>query len=204
MDKNFEVFPPVARRPDEEPDLKLAEELIFRGHGLTLERVEVRAGRAPDFRVLSGDTLKAFCEVKSPRDDWLDEQIEAAPPGQIAGGARSDPTFNRIARHVKNAASQFDAINGSHAVPNILVFVNHADASGFGDLHETLTGMFHSESGERFATMRHISEGIIGEARKKIDLYIWIDRKTSRVQGYLLNDLEPRHVTTVCELLSLN
>src|SRR5262249_31410695 len=58
---------------------------------------------------LLGDTLKAFCEVKSPRDDWLDDQIEAASPGQIAGGARSDPTFNRIARHVDKAASQFDA-----------------------------------------------------------------------------------------------
>ena len=95
--------PPVARRPDEEPDLKLAEELIFRGRGLTLERFDpaaTLAGRTPDFRVLLGDTLKAFCEVKSPRDDWLDDQIEAASPGQIAGGARSDPTFNRIARHV--------------------------------------------------------------------------------------------------------
>ena len=84
-------------------DLKLAEEPIFRGRGLTLEgfdRADTLAGRTPDFRVLLGDTLKAFCEVKSPRDDWLDDQIEAASPGQIAGGARSDPTFNRIARHV--------------------------------------------------------------------------------------------------------
>jgi hypothetical protein len=197
----------VARRPDEEPDLKLAEELIFRGRGLTLvrfDRADTLAGRTPDFRVLLGDTLKAFCEVKSPRDDWLDDQIEAASPGQIAGRARSDPTFNRIARHVDKAASQFDAVNGGHAVPNILVFVNHAVASGFGDLHETLTGMFHSESGERFPTMRRISDGWIGEARKKIDLYIWIDRRTSCVQGYLFNEIRSRHVKTLCDLLGLD
>src|SRR5262249_40989390 len=120
---------------------------------------------------LLGDTLKAFCEVKSPRDDWLDDQIEAASPGQIAGGARSDPTFNRIARHVDKAASQFDAVNGGHAVPNILVFVNHAVASGFGDLHETLTGMFHSESGERFPTMRASQMGgSVRRERKSISI----------------------------------
>src|SRR2546423_2346755 len=42
---------------------------------------------------------------KSPRDDWLDEQLDSAPPGQIVGGARSHPTFNRTARHVQKAAT---------------------------------------------------------------------------------------------------
>jgi len=197
----------MARQPNEEPDLALAEELIFGDRGVVLQRygrAETRAARTPDFRVLQGGKVVAFCEVKSPRDDWLDEQLDRAPIWQIVGGPRPDPTFNRIARHVEKAASQFDAVNADRAHPNILVFVNHADATGFGDLLETLTGTFHTSSGEQFPTVRHISGGRIGSARTKIDLYAWIDLKTRRVQGYLFNDLTPHHVQAVCDLLGLD
>jgi hypothetical protein len=197
----------MARKPNEDSDLALVEELLFAGKGLELERfdrAETLAGRTPDFRVRREGTLKAFCEVKSPRDDWLDEQLDKAQPGQIVGGARKDATFNRIARHVAKAATQFEAVNASRSVPNILVVVNHADATGFGDLQETLTGMFHTTSGERIPTMRNISEGWIREARMKIDLYVWIDLKTKRVQGYLFNEANPAHVAALCEMLALD
>jgi hypothetical protein len=127
--------------------------------------------------------LSAYCEVKSPRDDWLDEEIEKVAPGQLVGGIRSDPTFNRIARHIEKAASQFDAVNADHALPNILVFVNHADAVSFADLRETITGMFVTDSGRKIPTLTSIAEGRIGVARMRIDLSVWIDRKTARVQG---------------------
>lgn len=197
----------MARKPNEEPDLDLTEELLFAGKNLQLERfnrAETLAGRTPDFRVQRGGTVVAYCEVKSPRDDWLDEQLDSAAPGQIVGGARSDPTFNRIARHVLKAATQFEAVNDKRSVPNILVFINHADASGFGDLQETLTGMFHTDKGERIPTMTNISDGRLGETRFKIDLYVWIDNKTKRVQGYLFNETNAAHVEALCVLLSLD
>jgi hypothetical protein len=197
----------MARAHDEDPDLKLVEELIFAGTGLTLERferAETLAGRTPDFRVRRGRVLVAYCEVKSPRDDWLDEQLDEAAAFEIVGGARSDPTFNRIARHVAKAATQFDAVNADRLVPNILIFVNHAHASGFADLRETLTGTFFAESGEQYKTLIHIAEGRIGEARSKIDLYGWIDGKTRRAQGYLFNDANPKQVETVCALLGID
>jgi hypothetical protein len=50
--------------------------------------------------------LVGFCEVKSPRDDWLDEQLEGAQAFEIRGGIRKDPTFNRIGRQIEKAASQ--------------------------------------------------------------------------------------------------
>jgi hypothetical protein len=81
--------------------------------------------------------------------------------------------------------------------------VNHADASGYRDLEETLTGMLRLESGEKVDTVRNISEGRIREARLKIDLYVWIDAKTQRVQGYLFNESNSAHVDTLCELLGL-
>jgi len=92
------------RKPDEDPDLKLIEELIFAPRGLELQRFSHQeTGRTPDFRVLRAGELAAYCEVKSPRDDWLDNQLDVAPPLQLVGGLRPDPTFNRIARHVEKA-----------------------------------------------------------------------------------------------------
>jgi len=195
------------RAPDEEADLELVKELVFARRDLVLERfshAETMAGRTPDFRVLRNGKLVAFSEVKSPRDDWLDNQIDLVPPGRIVGGERSDPTFNRIARHVEKGASQFDAVNAGRVVPNILVFVNHADGTDLNDLRETLTGMFHSTTGKRIPTVSHISENRIGDAKSKIDLCIWIDRKTRRFQGYLVNIFSPQHLEGVCDLFALD
>src|SRR5262249_19700557 len=144
---------------------------------------ETSVHRTPDFKVMRNGNLVAYCEVKSPRDDWLDEQIDAAPAGQLAGGARDDPTFNRIARQISQAASQFDAVNADRTVPNILVFVNHAEASNANDLVETLTGYAELDNGKRIPTVRHLSEGRIGAARHRIDLYVWIDAHTSTVNS---------------------
>jgi hypothetical protein len=195
------------RMPDEEPDLKLVDELVFAPKGLALQRFshpETVTGRTPDFRVLRAGELAAYCEVKSPRDDWLDNQLDAAPPLQLVGGLRPDPTFNRIARHVEKAATQFDAVNANLAVLNILAFVNHDKASHFGDLRETLTGMFHAEGGERFETMTHISAGRLAEAKKRIDLYVWIDGSKKRLQGFLFNETVPERVQRVSGLLGLD
>lgn len=103
----------VVKKPDEAADLKLVEGL-FAQHGLKLEpfkKTEIRAGKTPDRRILRGDQQIGFVEVKSPRDDWLDEQLEKATPGQIVGGLRDDPIFNRLARQIQKAAQQFDAVN---------------------------------------------------------------------------------------------
>jgi hypothetical protein len=198
----------MKRGPDETPDLRLVEQLIFAPPGLELHRfthAETVARRTPDFRVFCSGNLVAFCEVKSPRDDWLDNQLDAAPEGQIVGGLRDDPTFNRIARHVEKAATQFDAVNKSRQIPNVLIFVNHDPASHFGDLRETVTGMFHAEGGERFVTMANISEGRIAAAKQRIDLYVWIDVRKTRVQGYLFNQTAiPNHVKTLGDLFGLD
>ena len=146
----------MARKPDEDPDLTLVDELIFAPTGLKLERfsrAETLTGKTPDFKVFQAGQLVAYCEAKSPRDDWLDDQLEEARPLEVVGGLRHDPTFNRIARHVEKAANQFDAVNPARTLPNILVFVNHDKASSYNDLREVLTGMFHAEGGERFETM---------------------------------------------------
>jgi hypothetical protein len=69
-------------------------------------------------------------------------------------------TFNRIGRHVRNAAEQFDAVNPARQLPNVLVFVNHNEMSARSDLYETVTGRFPASDGSRDLTMPHTANWI--------------------------------------------
>lgn len=197
----------MAPAVDETADIDLTDELLFRPRRLVLEPFsaeEIGRAKTPDRRVMQSGHLVAFAEIKSPRDDWLDEQLRAAPAGAQAGGARCDPTFNRIGRQVQKAARQFKAVNPSRDHPNILVLVNHDVAARYSDLHETLTGEFRANTGERFASMKRISDGSIADAKMETDLYVWINARERRIEGYVFNEgASPDHVTRLCELLDL-
>jgi hypothetical protein len=146
-----------------------------------LEAVEysgegVGSRETPDLEIRLDGELVAYCEVKSPgQDTWLEDQFARAEPGEIVGGARDDPIFNRLSTHIYKAAKQLDTVNPDRTVPNILVMVNHDNASGPSDLYETVTGHFLSDDGTHHPTMLRISEGRIREGKQKIDLFIWID-----------------------------
>lgn len=174
---------------NERPDLDLVAS-YFSDRGLTAERfsrAETQVGRTPDFRVRQGDRLVAYCEVKSPNDPWLDEQLEDAPPLTIVGGLRSDPVFNRLSRLLSKADTQFAAVNPDRSALNILAYVNHDEASHYGDLVETLTGYFHADDGTRHATMLHISEGRIGNAKRRMDAFLWFEGSTGHLDGAVIN-----------------
>jgi hypothetical protein len=153
---------------------------------------------------MDGARLFAYCEVKSPRDEWLDGQVDKAEPGEIVGGLRSDPVFHRLSKMIEKAAKQFDSVNPGRSVPNILAIVNHDDSSHLGDLIETLTGMFHAENGTRHPTMKHVSEGRIRDAKCRIDLYLWMEGGAGRPQGCLFGDSVPAHVDALCAKLELD
>ena len=192
-------------KPEERVDLDIAAKLL-QSHGLTPKRftkAERRKGKTPDFRVMRGENLLAFCEVKSPQDDWLDTQLEEATNGEIVGGHRKDPVFNRLSRIVEKATSQFDAVNASRDVPNILILINHDDMSYFGDLRETITGMFHSEDGSRHPTVLPVSEGKIKELRTRIDAYFWYDFEPRRCQLRMLNEFS-EHFDAICSMFEID
>ena len=196
---------PLRIRPEEPVDLNIAAKLL-QSHGLTPKRFTKagrRIGKTPDFRVMRGENLVAFCEVKSPRDDWLDTQLEEATHGGIVGGCHKDPVFNRLSRIIRKAASQFDAVNASHDVPNILILVNHDDMSDYGDLRETVTGRFHSDDGSRHPTVMPVSEGRIKEVKTRIDAYAWFDFETRRLQGRMLNELS-EHFDAICSMFGID
>jgi|SRR5580700_5557426 hypothetical protein len=196
----------MARHPDEAPDIGLADELIFRPRGLSLQAYtheELVRGKTPDRRVLQGGNLVAYMEIKSPRDDWMDEKLEQAAPGEMVGGLREDPVFKRIRRHVRDAAEQFEAVNPVREHPNILVLVNHGTMNDYRDLREAVTGEFYAEGGERFPTMKREADQLV--AKNSIDAIAWIDARDCRLEGFMLNvQATPDFTSQVCALLGLD
>lgn len=196
----------ASRQPDESRDLPIVTR-FFESHGLISERftkAETRSGKTPDFRIRKDGKLVSYCEVKSPNDPWLDEKLDSAPAFQIVGGARPDPIFNRLSGLISKAVEQFDAVNPLREVPNILFFVNHDDASSYADLRETLTGEFFAESGARYATMKHVSEGRIKHAKYRVDAYIWYDVTAGKVEGWFFGEENPAHLEAICDMFRLD
>jgi hypothetical protein len=158
----------------EEPDLSFVERFVA-DRRLVAERIPQSAGKTPDFRILRGSVLAAFCEVKSPQDvfqERLDEAIRQAPEGQF-GGVIESGTVSRqyrcMDRAAKKAAAQFNAVNPSHAVPNILMFVNHDTTSRQGDFEEAVTGCFGG-----IRTCKSLRDEIA-----EIDAYVWLNADKS-------------------------
>jgi hypothetical protein len=169
---------------NEQPDLDLVAAYLST-HGLSAERFakeELPLGKNnPDFRVRKNGAVVAYCEVKSPMDEFWE------------GPSRPDPTFPRQVRFLKKAATQFDAFNPSRTRLNILAYVSHKPTTLYADLHEMLTGRFLATNGEEIQTMRPPAEA------KGIDLYLWFDGAVA-TPDLLVNDLDPARVKRVCAL----
>lgn len=172
----------MSRLYDEDDDIKIVEQL-FDTSGIEFvpfTKDEMRSGvKTPDRKIMRGGKLAGYLEVKSPRDERLNDALASAGPFEIVGHAGHDSIFNRLARHIEKAAAQFAAVNPRREVPNVLVFVNHDDASHGGDLHETLTGHAVTDRGV-LPTMLNVSEGKIRELKGRVDVYLWIDARAGR------------------------
>ena len=191
-------------RIDEAKDLERVEQLVFAPHGLALKpftQAQLRTGRTPDFQVFKNGQHVAYCEVKSPRDDRLDDLLDAASPGTIVGYGGNDPTFNRLARHIQKAASQFDAVDPKRQLPRILAIVNHDEKSGVLDLLEALTGKLYCEGGVTVPSMMHIARGRLRGVQYRIDLYVMINEHAPRVVSNVFTQDNQGHFRTLCALL---
>jgi ribosomal protein L30 len=132
----FEEHRLVLPQPeDEEADRALMLQLLFKGHDVEAVRLPEGKKKSPDFKVIKNGELKGYCELKSPRDDWIFAVPKDLKAGEIREESREDPTAHALARVIGKAAAQFDAVNPDHAQPNILVIMSHARLRGPTDLH---------------------------------------------------------------------
>src|SRR5258708_15012459 len=129
---------------------RVALDLLIR-QGLRGERFskdEMKKRKTPDFRVLKDDHFIFFCEEKHVQyDDWLDKQLDEAPPLKLVGGLRPDPVYNRLTTHIHTAAEQFLAVNPEPKSPNLLVFTDSDHHCAMTDLVSALTGNSDSDIG---------------------------------------------------------
>ena len=175
-------------------------------YNLTAKRFDkdsVRQGKTPDFRVYSGNELSLYCEVKNTeKDTWLDEKLDNAISGELVGGHRKDPVFNRLSTHIHKAAKQFSAVNSNEEFPNVLAFHNQDQMSGFLDLLAVTTGNAYCENGNALPIYKSFSEGRVKVDIEKIHLFIWLDDyKPCR---FLFNSINNRFLTKLCEVFKVN
>jgi hypothetical protein len=155
-------------------------ELAFDANGIVLEPYSDEArnrGKTPDFNLFRDGKLCGFCELKSPRDDLIFESAAEVEPAV----RKNLPFHRKLGSHIRYAASQFDAVNPDHGLPNILVFVNHAPDIQRRDLHATVAGLPAPGSKRVFMLSRKMQEQVLNAARK-VDLFLWIDAQKRTLQ----------------------
>jgi hypothetical protein len=186
----------------EAADATLFWELVLQSRDIELRRLSKgeKKGKNPDFKLVNKTELCGYCELKSPRDDWIFEPADKAEGERPVAEMRPSPTSNNPARQIKSAAEQFDAVNPNHELPNILVFVNHAPGRTRSDLYVTLAGM-PVPGGPSLFTLTLDHQKDVWEAARRIDLFLWIDPQKRTWQPLCPNDAV--HRATVCSLFGI-
>ena len=195
--------PKAPRAPfvyDEAEDFKLMRELAFDRHGVVLELYEgamLWKGKTPDFKLMKDGKLSGYCEMKSPRDDFI---LETPDPSGVAI-RRNLPFYRKLGSHIRKAAAQFDAVNPDHALPNIMVFVSHTPDIERRDLRATIAGL-PLDNGRWLPFLPRKLQIQVLDAARKIDLFLWIDAKERIMQHLTASDA--RHRKQALGLLDLS
>jgi hypothetical protein len=191
------------RKSTEGADIKLMQELIFRPSDVVLQpfsKEEKTKGKTPDFKLMKESKLCGYCELKSPRDDWVFEFPDDIKPGESVTKTRSSPTSNNLARQIESAVEQFDAVNPDHKLPNVLAIVNHAAGRTRSDLHITVTGI-QVPDGPRLYTLKPDRQKQVWESARRVDLFLWIDAQNRTCQHVYPDDAI--HRAAACALLGI-
>jgi Ribosomal protein L7/L12 dimerisation domain len=194
---------PMARKSTEGADIKLIQELIFQPCNVVLQpfsKEEMTKGKTPDFKLMKGAELCGYCELKSPRDDWVFEFPDDIKPGESATEMRPSPTSNNLARQIESAVEQFDAVNPDHKLPNVLVLVNHTVGRTRSELHVTGTGIRVPDGGRLF-TLKPDKQKRVWEAAQRVDLFLWVDAQKRTCQHVYPDDAV--HRAAACRLLGI-
>jgi hypothetical protein len=179
------------------------QELIFQPSDVVLQpfsKEERAKGKTPDFKLMKGSKLCGYCELKSPRDDWIFGFPDDIKPGESAIKTRPSPTSNNLARQIESAVEQFDAVNPDHKLPNVLAIVNHAAGRTRSDLHVTVTGI-QVPDGPRLYTLKPDRQKQVWEAARRVDLFLWIDAQNRTCQHVYPDDAI--HRAEACALLGI-
>jgi hypothetical protein len=185
---------------DESADRALVSKLVFDPNAIVPEAysdAELRRGKTPDFKLFVNGDQPGFCEMKSPRDDFVFEK----PVAGQAAVRENLPHYRKLGGHIRHAAKQFGAVNSDHKVPNVLAFVTHCPDIGQRDLLATIAGLPVPGSDRRpFMLSRKMQQQVMDAARH-IDLFLWIDAQ-KRTREHLSTNGAP-HQKAALDLFGL-
>jgi ribosomal protein L30 len=185
---------------DETADAALMDKLAFAGNGIVLEPYDDDArkrGKTPDFKLIKNGKIVGYCEMKSPRDDYV---FETPQDGQPAI-RKNVPFYRKLGSHVRDAAKQVRAVNPDHKLPNIVAFVSHAPRIEQRDLIATIAGL-PNPGGPRIFLLGPKMRRQVMDAAREVDLYLWIDAKTGTLKHLSTNGAA--HQQTALDLLGLS
>ena len=114
--------------------------------------------KLPDFKV-SARGCFFYAEVKS---------LLAKPEDEPS-------SFNMFGKNILQAVKQFESVNETHIVPNVLIWVNHEMRHICQDLEMIYTGASTMSNGEIVGGFHKYSEGKIKKKKRFIDLHIWLN-----------------------------
>lgn len=185
---------------DEAADAALLCKLAFEPQAIVPELypdADRKWGRTPDFKLMKDDRPSAYCEMKSPRDDYMFETPSDGRPAI----RKNVPFYRKLGRHVRDAAQQLEAVNPDRKIPNIVAFVSHCPDIERRDLITTIAGLAAPDSNRRvFLLGRKLQEQVM-EAARKVDLFLWVDAKARTFQH--ISPSGAQHQQIALDLLGL-
>jgi large subunit ribosomal protein L30 len=171
---------PAPAIPDEAADAALLTNLAFTPNHIVLVEYDIKErlrGKRPDFKLMKDGQVAGYCELKSPRDDYI---LATPPPGEWAI-RKNVPVFRKLGDQVRSAVKQLEAVNAGHEIPNIVAFVSHAPDINRRDLIATIAGLPAGNGRPLFMLGSKMQRQVIDAARK-VDLFLWIDASAGQFQ----------------------
>jgi hypothetical protein len=140
--------------------------------------------RAPDFELVRDGECVFMAELKDiERYPASEDRGWTVPkPGDMyyPFAHRTDNAVSRVADKIHQAYRQLK----DFPLPRVLILLNHDSLVDVKDLEEAFTGdqVYGNAVFSYVNTIsKKISEGKIKEEKGKIDLYIWIDKRTEHI-----------------------
>jgi len=161
-----------------------AVKIFLASKGLQVEKIPERDVKTVDFAVYTKDGLAFYLEEKTLEPASLEWK-------------RIDPIYQSIAKHVHEAARQFESVNPDRSIPNVLSFTNLDPSRDVNYLFTSLTGQAITRSGK---VVKLDEFGKKEKALNLIDLYLWFDGE--ELTGHIWeDDIEPNYEDVLTKLL---
>ncbi len=114
----------------------------------------------------------------------------------------SDPLPNKITKNIHEAYKQFQSVNSSHDIPNVLVFVSFDMAAGVDYLDDVITGSWVMTNGDVLDHFKKYAFGVIKNEKREIDLYVWFD-SPDHYSLRFMTEKDSARFSTLCRALQI-